>query len=193
VGLNPTTTALSSTPNPSSFGQSVTLTATVAPQSSIGGPPTGTVTFYDGSTAIGSASVTASGSAYTASIAVSNLAIGSHSFTAAYGGSTAYNASTSAAVTQTVNKAVTTVVAEGGNSGGSMTAALSTSSGPLAGQTLTFRTGSTVLCSAVTGANGSATCSASGLNVLTLDLSGSYTVTYAGNADYQGSSATGKI
>src|SRR6185369_15784029 len=42
-----TTTALGSSANPSTFGQSVTFTATVTGQS-----PTGTVTFKDGATAI---------------------------------------------------------------------------------------------------------------------------------------------
>ena len=47
-----TTTTLTSSTNPSVFGQSVTFTATVAPSSG-SGTPTGTVTFYDGSTAPG--------------------------------------------------------------------------------------------------------------------------------------------
>src|ERR1700730_5992408 len=44
------TTSLTSSLNPSIFGQSVTFTATVAPQFS--GTPTGTVTFYDGTTTL---------------------------------------------------------------------------------------------------------------------------------------------
>ncbi len=51
--VNPasTTTMLVSAPNPSSRGQSVTLTATVAPQ--YGGAPTGTVTFMQNGNVIG--------------------------------------------------------------------------------------------------------------------------------------------
>jgi len=45
-----TATTVTSSLNPSTFGQSVTFTATV---SSAGGTPTGTVTFYDGATTLG--------------------------------------------------------------------------------------------------------------------------------------------
>lgn len=48
----PTTTTLTVDINPALVGQSVTFTATVAPQAGQG-KPTGTVTFYDGSTVIG--------------------------------------------------------------------------------------------------------------------------------------------
>src|SRR5262249_58180942 len=77
-----TTTTLNSTPNPSTVGQAVTLTATVQPTSGAG-VPTGTVTFRDGATAIGSPVALVNGSA---SMVVSTLAVGSHSLTAAYGG-----------------------------------------------------------------------------------------------------------
>lgn len=50
VKTDPTTTSLSSNPNPSTYGQSVTFTATVA---SSGPQPTGTVKFFDGKTRIG--------------------------------------------------------------------------------------------------------------------------------------------
>ena len=48
-----TTVALTSSANPSIYGQAVTFTATVA--SSTTGTPTGSVTFFDGSTALGPA------------------------------------------------------------------------------------------------------------------------------------------
>ena len=50
------TVALTSSQNPSVFGQSVTFTATV---SATGGTPTGTVTFLDGGTSIGTATLSA--------------------------------------------------------------------------------------------------------------------------------------
>src|SRR5262249_13407713 len=49
-----TSTALASTPNPSGYGQTVSFTATVAPQGL--GTPTGGVTFLDGTTVVGNAS-----------------------------------------------------------------------------------------------------------------------------------------
>ena len=53
VNQDGTTTSVSSSLNPSVFGQSVTFAATVTPSSG-SGTPTGTVTFYDGSTMLGS-------------------------------------------------------------------------------------------------------------------------------------------
>src|SRR5262249_23197173 len=78
-----TTTTLTTTPNPSSLGQTVTLTATVSPVAPATGVPTGTVTFKDGATTIGTAALGATGSA---SLIVSTFAVGSHPLTAAYGG-----------------------------------------------------------------------------------------------------------
>ena len=94
-------TALASSQNPSTFGQSVTFTATVTPASA-----GGTVTFKDGATTIGTATI-GHGSG---SIAVSNLSVGSHSLTAVYGGDSNYAGSTSDTVTQTVNQALSTTV-----------------------------------------------------------------------------------
>jgi parallel beta-helix repeat protein len=95
----PTTTALTSAPNPSNFGQTVTFTATVAaPQSTT--TPTGTVTFMDGATTLGSTSLSASD---VAQFSTSLLAAGSHNITAVFGGSTNDNKSTSNTVVQIVN------------------------------------------------------------------------------------------
>src|SRR5439155_21957050 len=62
--------------------------------------PTGSVSFRDGTTTIGSATLGATG---TASIVVSTLTAGSHSLTAAYAGAGNFLASTSPVVTQVVN------------------------------------------------------------------------------------------
>jgi sugar lactone lactonase YvrE len=85
--------AIASSANPSSFGQSVTFTATVSPVSA-----TGTVRFLDGTTSFGTATL-ASGSA---ALTLSTLASGVHSIIAAYSGSNNYAGSTSAALSQTV-------------------------------------------------------------------------------------------
>src|SRR5947209_1137785 len=95
-----TTTSLTSSPNPSTVGQAVTLTATVRPVAPATGVPTGTVAFKDGAVTIGTATLGATGSA---SIAISTLATGSHPLTAVYSGSLDFLTSTSAVVTQTVN------------------------------------------------------------------------------------------
>ena len=91
-----TATTLSSSQNPSTFGQSVTFTAVVT-----GTSPTGTVTFLDGSTPIGTATLAAG----IATLTTSSLATGSHFMTAKYGGDPNNVASTSAALTQTVSVA----------------------------------------------------------------------------------------
>ncbi|MET4091243.1 beta strand repeat-containing protein [Bradyrhizobium japonicum] len=91
-----TTTELTSSKNPSSYGESVTFTAKV---SSLGGTPTGTVTFNDGGTPIGTSTL----SAGVATFATTTLAVGNHSITATYNVSVAFNASTSPALNQSVD------------------------------------------------------------------------------------------
>ena len=96
----PTTTTLASSLNPSTFGASVTFTATVSPSSA-----SGTVTFKDGATTLGTGTLTSG----TATYASAALSTGSHSLTAEYAGGASYGASTSGALSQTVNKAIPTV------------------------------------------------------------------------------------
>jgi hypothetical protein len=90
-----TTTTLVVSPNPSSPGQSVTLTASVIPSTA-----TGTVTFTDGGTNLGTGTV----SGGTATFSSSTLAAGSHSLAASYSGDTNYSTSASAAVSLTVSQ-----------------------------------------------------------------------------------------
>lgn len=102
VGLGASGTALASSANPSTFGQTVTFTATVTPGA--GGPaPTGTVSFSDGASVL-CANVTLNAGA--ATCASSALTGGSHTIQASYSGDANTGAS-SATLTQTVS-AVTT-------------------------------------------------------------------------------------
>lgn len=81
-----TTTALSSSLNPSLLGQSVTFTATVAPA-----PPNGeTVTFQDGTTTLGTGTL----SSGAATFSTSSLTAGNHLITATYSGDNVWSAST---------------------------------------------------------------------------------------------------
>jgi hypothetical protein len=107
VAPGPTTTTLVSALNPSSFGQDVTLTATVAADVLIPASPTGTVTFYYGSTSLGKATLDASGVATLDTVA---LPTGSNSLTAVYNGDGNYAASTSVAIARTVNPNPTATV-----------------------------------------------------------------------------------
>jgi uncharacterized repeat protein (TIGR01451 family) len=91
-----TTTTLTSSRNPSTTGQAVTFTATVAAGG--GGTPTGTVTFLDAGSTIGSAPLSGGIATFTTSA----LTLGSHSITASYGGAPGFSSSTSSAVVQVV-------------------------------------------------------------------------------------------
>ena len=87
-----TTVALTSSPNPSNLGQAMTLTATL-------GAGTGKVTFYDGSSILGVATISAGQATFTTSA----LASGSRSLTARFDGDTNFGPVLSAVRTQTVN------------------------------------------------------------------------------------------
>jgi hypothetical protein len=123
-----TTTALSSSANPSVSGQSITFTATISvnsPGSTAVALPTGTVNFYDGSTLIGSGGLSTSGSTTTAGFSINLLSTASHTITTTYGGDTNFITS-SGSLTQVVNKANTT------------TAVVSSVSPSISGQPVTF-------------------------------------------------------
>jgi CSLREA domain-containing protein len=102
-----TTTTVTSSANPSVFGQQVTFTATVTPNPNVG-TPTGTVTFLDGATAICSNVALNAGQAQ---CQTSTLTVGNHTISAAYSGATGFGSSTGNLDTnpQIVNRADTTV------------------------------------------------------------------------------------
>ena len=87
-----TATTLTSSTNPSTLGQSVTFTALMYFSNA-----TGTITFLDGTTTLGSGPVTKA----VATFSTSTLTAGSHSITAVYSGDGNFGGSTSALV-QTV-------------------------------------------------------------------------------------------
>jgi hypothetical protein len=91
-----TTTTLASSLNPSKVGQPVTFTASVTPQFS--GKITGTMTFYDGTTALKTVSLSGGVAEFT----TSKLTSGTHTITATYSGSGNFTGS-SASLTQTVD------------------------------------------------------------------------------------------
>jgi cyclophilin family peptidyl-prolyl cis-trans isomerase len=100
VTVAATTTTLKGAPDPSVAGQAVTFSATVAAVAPGDTSPTGTVTFLDGATTLGSGAVGAGG---LASFTTSTLASGTHTVTAVYSGDTDYAGSTSAPLTEIVN------------------------------------------------------------------------------------------
>lgn len=106
VNALPTTSILSVTPTTSTYASPVTLTATVAPATPPGpSTPTGTVTFYNGSSVIG-ISTLAGG---VASVALSSLPAGTYPLTCVYSGSTVYATSNCNPVSVSVKAAATTL------------------------------------------------------------------------------------
>ena len=190
VNMANTTTAVISSSNPSSFGSSVTFTASVMAVAPGAGTPDGTVTFFDGTTALGAAVALSSGAA---TFSTSALAVGSHSITAQYSGSASFNASASSALTQTVGlDAVTMTLASSSNpstygSSVTFTAVVSTAApGGTATGTVTFNAGSTALGTGTLDGTGTATFSTSSLP----GGSTSITAVYGGDSTHaSGSSA----
>lgn len=94
-----TTTALSSSPNPSSYGEIVTFTAVIT--SVAGAPPDGeNVTFMKGKTVLGTGTLSSGSASFT----TSTLKVGTNSVKATYGGDPNFAASASKVVKQVVSK-----------------------------------------------------------------------------------------
>jgi hypothetical protein len=92
-----TSTALTSSSNPSTVGDSVTFTATVT-----GTGPTGTVEFFDGVTSLGTVALNGN----VATLTTSALTQGTHVMGASYSGDANNAGSSSSPLTQLVNAAV---------------------------------------------------------------------------------------
>ncbi|MEO5680108.1 MAG: Ig-like domain repeat protein, partial [Acidimicrobiales bacterium] len=182
-----TAVAVTSSPNPSTGGQSVTFSATVsvpAPGSATGATPSGTVAFKDGTATLCAAAALTGGTTATCTAAVNGA--GSHGITAVYSGDGEFRPATSPASTQTVlgapAVAAVTSPANPSVSGQRVTygatvarqgAGTATPTG-----TVTFNDGSTPLCPAVVLSAGQASCAASlpaGSHPLTVAYSGDTT------------------
>jgi hypothetical protein len=102
----PSATALTVSPNPATPAQTITLTARVTTPSTLTGTilPTGTVTFYNGTTVLGTGTLNASGVAsYTGT-----LAAATYSITASYPGDAGFDGSVSTPTSLAVSSAVST-------------------------------------------------------------------------------------
>jgi hypothetical protein len=179
-----TTTTVASSLNPSTYGQSVTFTATITPQ--YGGQASGTVTFKDGSTTLGSAAV----SSNAASLTTSSLAAGTHSITAVYSGTSNFTGSTSntlsqvvTAQTATTTKLVSSINPSVSGKPVSFTASVSSLAGTPTGK-IEFLNGKTILAT-VTLTSGSAKYTTSKLPA----GSNSITAVYEGDSEYNGSTS----
>lgn len=193
VTLNdPNTTAATATPNSAAYGSSVTLSAIVTATSNPSAP-TGTVTFSAGSTTLGTAMLTATGSTTSsASLQTTSLPTGSNTVTASYSGDATYGFSNgSAAATITKASTLTGMVISPSSTVDAGTNVIFTATvlqpgpgGAPPSGTVTFLNGSTAIGSG-TLSNGTATFSSSTLQA------GTYSVTasYPGDTNYTGSTS----
>jgi hypothetical protein len=185
TGLPATTTTLTPSPNPATYGQSVTLTATVTSSSS--GTPTGSVTFKDGSSTLGTSAL----SGDTATLVVSSLAAGGHSITACHGGDSNFASSTSTAYALTVNQASSGVALMSSASAAAymqtvtFTATITPQYGGTATGTVTFMDGASTLGTASVSGNSAALIT----NALPLG-SNSVTATYSGDSNVTASTSS---
>lgn len=178
-----TTTSLSSFPDPSAFGQLVTLTATVTPQGV--GVPTGTVNFLDGTSTLGSSALSGTG---VATFSISTLTVGPHSLTAFYAGDSNFTSSTSTPVIQSVAQASTTLSLSSAsnpavyNQSIAFTATITPKFGGAATGTVNFMDGSTPIGSATVSGNTAAL----NTNLLGVGLH-SIGAVYLGDSNFTGS------
>jgi hypothetical protein len=178
--------ALSSSSNPSTYGQAVTLRATVSAVPPATGTPTGTVTFMDGAAALGTGTL----SAGVATLTTSTLTAGTHTITAVYGGDSNFAGASSSALSQVVNRANTStaltssVNPSANGQAVTFTATITTAAGAPTG-TVTFADGATTLAT-ITLSGGSAAFTTSTLAV------GSHSITaaYGGDNNFTGSTST---
>ncbi len=172
------------------FGQSVTFTTTVTPNTPLA--PTGTVTFTDGAATLCSAVTLTSGQATCTNAA---LAIATHSIAASYTGDTNFTSSSNSTspLSFGVSKASSSVgVTSSANPsvpGQAVTfTATVTAAAPGAGTptgSVTFNDGTTGICTGVAVTSGQATCPASSLAM------GQHSITavYIGDSDFLGNTS----
>jgi len=193
-----TTTTLVSSANPSAPGQAVTFTATVTTSGL--GTPSGVITWWDGSTELGSFAL----SGNNASLTTSSLSLGSHSITANYGGDIAFAPSTSVVLAQQVKTSSGSGPSGPGASAASTTStSLTSSPNPSSpDQPVTFTAtitanGSGTPTGSVTFEDGSNTLGTEALNggranlIISSLAAGSHSITavYSGDSNFSGSTS----
>ena len=96
-------TTLGASANPSAAGQAVTFSATVAAAAPGAGTPSGTVTFRNGATIIGTGRLSTSNGATVGTFTTSGLTVGQHTISASFGGDGNFLAGSVVMLTQYVN------------------------------------------------------------------------------------------
>jgi sugar lactone lactonase YvrE len=189
AGSSTVLTASPAAPAQAGLGQPITLTAKVYPQTGVTqAPPTGTVTFSNGSTVLGTGTLNSSD---VATYTTSSLTAGSYVVTAAYSGDTNFLTSDSnaafATVASTAVPTVTLVASPTSTTVGQPVTLTATVTAPSGGGsptgTIVFQNGIAPISSAIALSGGSATFSTTSLPVGTNTL---YAV-YSGNLAANGS------
>jgi len=177
--------ALTVSPNPAPGQSSVTLTAALTGNCNM---PTGLITFMDGNTVLGTA--TLNGSAV-AAFSTSFLFVGTHTLTATYPGDFNFAPSTSNTISEVItgppSKTILTSVSPNPATPFqqiTMTATVSSAYTTPAG-TVTFMSGGTTLATVAVAANGTATATISTLGAGTYPI----TAVYSGSTEYAASTS----
>lgn len=157
------TTSLISGPQSRAYGQAITLTAFPMPARAGFGTPSGIMTFKDGPTVIGTATLDVHGMSTFSGLI---LAPGRHRITAVYSGCPAFAASTSSILTINISKAVT------------HTELISSSPTAVVGHSVTFTATVTTLAPAVGTPAGKITFWDGNRRLATVDLNGAGIATY---------------
>lgn len=188
VGITPATITVTASANPAVYGQSVTLTATVAPSTPGGPTPSGNVTFFNGTTGLATKKLVGGVVSYT-----TTYSVGTKSISGTYTGDATYAISSSSPFNLVINPTPTTTTvtssANPANLGSPITltatvaASLPGTGAPSSGS-LKFYDGATLLASRTPAAG-----------VATLAVTptiGTHTMTavFAGSASYLGSTSS---
>jgi hypothetical protein len=189
--VNPadTATAVSSSANPSEYGQAVTLTAASTVNAPGSGTASGSIQFQDNGTNLGAPqNLDTSGHA---AITRTDLTVGDHTISALFTSDSPNFNNSTGNTSQTVNKARTTLTYAGVttadyNDHAALSATLTRTdnSAPIAGLSVTL-TMASESCTRTTDVNGQAACS-----VTPSEAAGAFTVSasFAGDGNYLGSS-----
>jgi sugar lactone lactonase YvrE len=184
VQIAVTTTTIASSLNPSSFAAGVTFTASVATTGNI---VSGTVTFSDGQTVLGIASI----SAGSAIFSTSTLALGAHSVTASYSGDANNAPSQSGPLNERVLQAAGVSIASSANPSLAqasliLTASINAPQGVAVSGTVTFMDGNVALGTGAVSPVGAAS-----LTISTLAVGQhSIVAVYSGDANNQAATSS---
>lgn len=184
-----TTAVLSLSDTTLVFGQTVTLTATITVTTPGAGNPSGSVTFRDGTSVLGTGTLTGN----RATLTTSALGVGARTLTVEYAGDTNFVRSTSPVINQTVNKARTSIsltssstsVAVDANVTFTATVAITAPGGGTLQGSVVFKDGTTTLGTATLGANRVATLTVLGLFGGTRSI----TAEFAGDTNFEQSTS----